>query len=358
MDQPRSTARDWAGWSSGGAWRVAWVARKERANPAPRSRGALACRGLVRPQTLHICARTAGIGHSTTGSSHRRVRRYHVLQPARSWHGSCWPLTRRLHRRAATMTTVAFTAVRRVARRVPCAGHRLRLRHAGQRDRAAASAARRTIRSLLFTVGALLLAACAPQYEEVHVVHGDSAPPTVATEVVAYEDFDDGTRVEVVTYVHGEVEPVTVYPSIVWAGRVYYNVGGHFVHFSPSCDCWVYYRAPPPPLVVVWNQAYPTYPFVWVHGHVGPVWHWGRHVHRHPPPPRPSLRPNPPSHGGPGTRPGGRHDAAPGRPAAPGAMSPRTRPGAPRPARPGAGHGGARPPTRPAAPRGRVGRGR
>ena len=88
----------------------------------------------------------------------------------------------------------------------------------------------------------------------------------MATEVVAYEDFDDGTRVEVVTYVHGEVEPVTVYPSIVWAGRVYYNVGGHFVHFSPSCDCWVYYRAPPPPLVVVWNQAYPTYPIVGGHG--------------------------------------------------------------------------------------------
>jgi hypothetical protein len=87
-------------------------------------------------------------------------------------------------------------------------------------------------RAVASAVGALLVA-CAPTYEEVHIVTAEPVPAPVVTDVIAYKTLDDGTSVEVVTYVHSYVEPVTAHPSVVWSGRVYYNVGGSFVHFSP-----------------------------------------------------------------------------------------------------------------------------
>jgi len=119
-------------------------------------------------------------------------------------------------------------------------------------------------------------------YEDVYVaeqqyVEQQAAPVQSGgdPQVVGYDTLSDGTRVEVVTYVHTYPDPIDTYPRVYWAGNWYYNVNGDFVYWSPAYGGWVYYWGPPAPLVACWNVYYPWAPYYWGVGFYGAGWYWG-----------------------------------------------------------------------------------
>ncbi len=94
-------------------------------------------------------------------------------------------------------------------------------------------------------------------------------------DLVGFQSLSDGTRVEVVTYVHTYVERVETYPRVWWAGHWYYNVHGNFIFWSDHQYGWCMYWGPPVPLVHVWNHHYPWIAYSWGVGYYGPGWYWG-----------------------------------------------------------------------------------
>ena len=118
-----------------------------------------------------------------------------------------------------------------------------------------------------------------PSYESAEAVTLSQQVAAGATEanpyLVGYEEFNDGTRVEVVTYVHTYPEPIETYPNVYWSGRYYYNINGSFVYWSPYWSSWCYYWGPPAPLISVWNYQYPWIACYWGAGYYGSGWYWG-----------------------------------------------------------------------------------
>jgi len=99
-------------------------------------------------------------------------------------------------------------------------------------------------------------------------------PPAEYPEAVGYEELSNGEQVVVVEYVHTYPEEIETFPTVVWAGRTYYNVHGDFVYWVDGWG-WCYYLGPPAPLVVYWNGYYPWAPYAWGVGYYGPGWYWG-----------------------------------------------------------------------------------
>ncbi|MFO0634336.1 MAG: hypothetical protein U0168_15935 [Nannocystaceae bacterium] len=116
-------------------------------------------------------------------------------------------------------------------------------------------------------------------YDDVYVTESTVTTTTTTTttdgSVVGYDTLSDGSRVEVVTYVHTYPEPIDTFPRVYWGGTWYYNVNGDFVFWSPVYGGWVYYWGPPSPLVVCWNGYYPWAPYAWGVGYYGAGWYWG-----------------------------------------------------------------------------------
>jgi hypothetical protein len=113
-------------------------------------------------------------------------------------------------------------------------------------------------------------------YEDVYVADQQYQEQVVdGRQVVGYDTLSDGTRVEVVQYVHTYEDPIDTYPRVYWGGSWYYNVNGDFVYWSPGYGGWVYYWGPPVPLVSCWNAYYPWAPYYWGVGFYGAGWYWG-----------------------------------------------------------------------------------
>jgi hypothetical protein len=113
-------------------------------------------------------------------------------------------------------------------------------------------------------------------YQDVYVADQTYSEQVVeGRQVVGYDTLSDGTRVEVVTYVHTYPDPLDTFPRVYWGGSWYYNVNGDFVYWSPAYGGWVYYWGPPAPLVSCWNVYYPWAPYYWGVGFYGAGWYWG-----------------------------------------------------------------------------------
>lgn len=158
-------------------------------------------------------------------------------------------------------------------------------------------------------------------------------------DLLGYESLSNGSRVDVVVYVHIYEQPVESYPQVSWSGRTYHNVNGTLVYFSPQFGRYCYYWGPPVGLVYAWNHHYPARRYAWGAGYYGDGWYWGGvgHHGHHAYAPRdaypgrgsgwvakggPSGRPS--AHaGGPSARPSARPGGPSGRPSA----QPRPQPG-------------------------------
>ncbi|MBL8945477.1 MAG: hypothetical protein JNK45_20105, partial [Myxococcales bacterium] len=120
-------------------------------------------------------------------------------------------------------------------------------------------------------------------YDDIYVADSTYVERTTTTttttttdgSVVGYDTLSDGSRVEVVTYVHSYPEPIETFPRVYWGGRWYYNINGDFVFYSDAYGGWTYYWGPPSPLVACWNGYYPWAPYSWGVGFYGPGWYWG-----------------------------------------------------------------------------------
>ena len=117
-------------------------------------------------------------------------------------------------------------------------------------------------------------------YDDIYVTESTVTTTTTTTTTtdgapVGYDTLSDGSRVEVVTYVHSYPEAIETFPRVYWGGQWYYNVNGDFVFWSPTYGGWVYYWGPPGPLVTCWNGYYPWAPYSWGVGYYGAGWYWG-----------------------------------------------------------------------------------
>ncbi len=113
-------------------------------------------------------------------------------------------------------------------------------------------------------------------YEDVYIADQQYQEQVVeGRQVVGYDTLSDGTRVEVVQYVHTYEDPIDTYPRVYWGNSWYYNVNGDFVYWSPAYGGWVYYWGPPVALVSCWNAYYPWAPYYWGVGFYGAGWYWG-----------------------------------------------------------------------------------
>ncbi|MBC8068982.1 MAG: hypothetical protein IAG13_11665, partial [Deltaproteobacteria bacterium] len=121
------------------------------------------------------------------------------------------------------------------------------------------------------------------KYDDIYVADSTYVERTTTTTTttttdgnpIGYDTLSDGTKVEVVTYVHSYPEPIETFPRVYWGGRWYYNVNGDFVFFNDTYNGWSYYWGPPAPLVSCWNGYYPWAPYYWGSGFYGAGWYWG-----------------------------------------------------------------------------------